>query len=184
VTSARVRGVLIGRFQPFHRGHLAVVREIRSLRPDDGLVLAVGSAQASYSWTNPFTAGERAEMIGAALDEAEVRGVTVVPIVDLDRHALWVAHVESLLPKFERVYTNNPLTRALFERAGYTVESPTLVERERFEGARIRAALAADRGWQEFVPPAVARSLLRLHAAERLAMLRPATDPTPGPDRP
>jgi nicotinamide-nucleotide adenylyltransferase len=167
-----VRGVLIGRYQPFHLGHLAVVREIRGARPDDALILGVGSAQASYSWTNPFTAGERVELIETALDEAAIRGVTVVPIVDIDRHALWVAHVESLLPKFERVYTNNPLTRALFERAGYAVTSPVLVDRERFEGVRVRAALAEDRGWKELVPPAVARLLGQWKAPERLALLR------------
>jgi nicotinamide-nucleotide adenylyltransferase len=107
------------------------------------------------------------------LEEAPVRGVTVVPLVDIDRHALWVAHVESLLPKFERVYTNNPLTRTLFERAGYAVTNPALVERERFEGALVRAALAEDRGWKELVPPAVARLLGEWHASQRLALLRP-----------
>ncbi len=172
-----VRGVLIGRFQPFHRGHLAVVREIRTTRPDEALLLGVGSAQASYTWADPFTAGERLELIGAALDEAGVRGVTVVPIPDIDRHAVWVAHVESLLPKFERVYTNNPLTRALFERAGYAVVAPTLVERERFEGAHVRAALAEAGDWKELVPPAIARQLDAWRAPQRLALLRSAPVP-------
>lgn len=169
---AHVRGVLIGRYQPFHLGHLAVVREIRGARPDDTLILGVGSAQASYAWSNPLTAGERSELIEAALDEAAVRGVTVVPIPDVDRHALWVAHVESLLPRFERVYTNNPLTRTLFELAGYTVTGPTLVERDRFEGVRVRSALAEDHGWKELVPPAVARLLGEWRVPQRLTMLR------------
>jgi nicotinamide-nucleotide adenylyltransferase len=173
VSFGRVRGVLIGRYQPFHRGHLAVVREIRGARPDEPLILGVGSAQASYTWTNPFTAGERVELIEAALGEAAIGGVAVVPIPDIDRHALWVAHVESLLPKFERVYTNNPLTRTLFERSGYVVESPALVERERWEGAKVRVALADDRGWKELLPPGVARLLGEWHAPQRLALLRP-----------
>jgi nicotinamide-nucleotide adenylyltransferase len=172
VSFERVRGVLIGRYQPFHRGHLAVVREIRASRPDDALILGVGSAQASYSWTNPLTAGERAELIEASLHEAAITGVTVVPIPDIDRHALWVAHVESLLPKFERIYTNNPLTRTLFERAGYAVTSPALVERARFEGVRVRAALAEGSGWKELVPPVVARMLAEWNVPQRLAMLQ------------
>jgi nicotinamide-nucleotide adenylyltransferase len=179
VSFGRVRGVLIGRYQPFHRGHLAVVREILGERPDDALILGVGSAQASYSWENPLTAGERIELIEGALREAKVRGVTVVPIVDIDRHALWVAHVESLLPQFERVYTNNPLTRTLFERSGYTVTGTEMVERERFEGARVRAALAADRGWKELVPPSVARQMAAWKVPQRLAMLQPASGTAP-----
>ncbi len=172
-----VRGLLVGRFQPFHGGHLAVVREIRARRPDDELILGIGSAQASYSWKNPFTAGERTEMIRAALAEAEIEGVLSVPIPDIDRHALWVAHVESLVPRFDRVYTNNPLTKVLFERAGLTVVQPTIVDRARFEGERVRAALALGGAWREAVPPAVARLLTQLHAPERLALLRAATDP-------
>jgi nicotinamide-nucleotide adenylyltransferase len=176
-----VRGVLIGRFQPFHLGHLAVVREIRTTHPDQALVLGVGSAQASYSWKDPFTAGERLEMIAAALEEASIREVVAVPVPDIDRHALWVAHVESLLPSFQRVYTNNPLTRVLFERAGYPVERPKLVDRERFEGEHVRAALASDAGWRELVPSAVAQRLTDLGATERLRLLRGSTDP---PTRP
>ena len=167
-----MRGLLVGRFQPFHLGHLEVVRSVRSARPKESLILGVGSAQASYTWKNPFTAGERIEMIDAALAEAGLRQVDAVPIPDIDRHALWVAHVESLLPKFERVYTNNPLTRLLFERAGYTITAPKLVDRARFEGERVRASLADDRGWQERVPPAVARWLAERDAPGRLAMLR------------
>jgi nicotinamide-nucleotide adenylyltransferase len=176
-----VRGLLIGRFQPFHLGHLAVVREVRTTHPDRSLLLGVGSAQASYAWKDPFTAGERLEMIAAALDEASIREVTAVPIPDIDRHALWVAHVESLLPSFRQVYTNNPLTRVLFERAGYEVVSPQLVDRDRFEGERVRGALASDRGWRQLVPAAVAERLTELRAVERLRLLRGASDP---PTRP
>ena len=81
-------------------------------------------------------------------------------------------YLERLLPPFERVYTNNPLTRLLFERAGYSVESPTLIDRRRFEGEHLRGRLASGRGWKGLVPPAVARCLEEYHAPARLALLR------------
>ncbi|MGA8303429.1 MAG: nicotinamide-nucleotide adenylyltransferase [Thermoplasmata archaeon] len=171
-----MRGVLIGRFQPLHRGHLAVVREIRSARPDDELILGIGSAQESYTWKNPFTSGERAEMIARALREAEIDRVVAVPLPDIQRHSLWVRYVESLLPPFERVYTNNPLTRLLFEQARYPVESPSLVERSKFEGATVRDHLARDEGWRPLVPPAVVEYLVELGAPARLAVLRQSPD--------
>jgi len=168
-----MRGVLIGRFQPFHLGHLAVVRALRAARPAEPLLLGIGSAQASYTWENPFTAGERFEMIDAALREAGLSDCPIVPLPDIERHAQWVAYVESMLPPFDRVYTNNPLTRLLFERARYAVESPPLVDRARFEGARIRDALAAGGSWTDRLPPAVAQYLLRVDAPQRLRLLRP-----------
>jgi len=173
-----VRGLLIGRFQPFHHGHLSVLREIRTNRPNEELLLAIGSAQDSYTWRNPFTAGERMEMIGRALREAELTGVVPVPIPDIDRHAVWVRYVESFLPHFERVYTNNPLTRLLFEQARYTVESPRLVDRALFEGETIRGLMAAGGEWKSHVPGAVVRFLEEIDAAQRLKILREGEAPS------
>jgi nicotinamide-nucleotide adenylyltransferase len=168
---AGARGLLIGRFQPFHLGHLALIRQLREHRPTETLLLGIGSAQVAYTIENPFTAGERYEMIEAALEEALLKGCRPVPVTDVDRHAIWVAHVESMLPTFTTVYTNNPLTRALFERAGHPVVEPGLIERERFEGVRVRQALADDRGWRELVPPSVAHLLEDLGGPERLRLL-------------
>ena len=165
------RGLLVGRFQPFHLGHLAVARSIRSARPDEPLLLAVGSAQLSYTADNPFTAGERVEMIERALHEAAIDGCEVIPVVDIDRHALWVAHLASLLPPFRRVYTNNPLTRLLFERAGYPVESPSLVDRGSLEGALLRRRMAEGAEWTSRVPPAVAAYLREIDGEARVRLL-------------
>jgi nicotinamide-nucleotide adenylyltransferase len=167
-----VRGLLVGRFQPFHGGHLAVVREIRSAHPDDPpLLLGIGSAQESHTWKNPFTSGERMEMVERALREAKLDGVVAIPIPDIHRHALWVRYVESLVPPFDEVYTNNPLTRLLFEQAKYPVRRPRLVDRKRFEGENVRRHLARDRGWRPLVPAAVARYLEGIQAPARLAVL-------------
>jgi nicotinamide-nucleotide adenylyltransferase len=167
-----VRGLLIGRFQPFHRGHLEVVRKVRADRPSAPLLIGVGTADESYTWENPFTAGERIEMIERALQEGKVENTYLVPISDIHRHALWVGYLESLLPPFDRVYTNNPLTRLLFERAGYLVESPPLFDRSRFEGLRIREQLADGGPWKDAVPPAVAKYLEEIGAPARLGVLK------------
>ena len=170
---ATVRGLLVGRFQPFHSGHLGVVRANRAERPDDALLLGIGSAQESYTWENPFTAGERFEMIARAVEDAGLERIEIVPIADIHQHALWVRHLEGLLPPLDRVYTNNALTALLFERAGYEVARPALRNRARFEGRQIRARLASGRGWKELVPRPVARYLETIDAPARLALLAP-----------
>ncbi len=175
------RGLLVGRFQPFHSGHLAVVRQIRSRWPGEPLLLAIGSAQESYTLENPFTAAERFEMIRGALEGAGVTGTLTLPLPDIGRHALWVAHTEELLPPFSRVHTQNPLTQLLFERAGYAVERPELVERARFEGRRIRAALAEGGPWKDSVPEAVAAYLGSIGAPDRLRSLARGSAPGSGP---
>jgi nicotinamide-nucleotide adenylyltransferase len=163
-----VTGLIVGRFQPFHRGHLAVVSDLRRAHPDASLLLAIGSAQESFTAENPFTAGERVEMIQRAMSEARIDRCLPIPVADIHQHALWVAYLRGLLPPFEVVYTNNPLTRLLFERERIRVESPTLVDRERFQGIVVRRRLAQGKGWQELVPPAVAQYLEELGAVDRV----------------
>ncbi|HXQ48569.1 MAG TPA: nicotinamide-nucleotide adenylyltransferase [Thermoplasmata archaeon] len=167
-----MRGLLVGRFQPFHRGHWKVVETIRRERPAAALLLAIGSAEESFTWKNPFTAGERFEMIDRTLGGADGPRVHLVPVADIRRHAQWVRYLESLLPSFDRVYTNNPLTRLLFERAGYAVETPPIYSRPKYEGEHIRRCLALNRGWRPLVSPPVAAYLTEIEAPHRLAMLR------------
>lgn len=165
------RGLLVGRFQPFHNGHLAVVQHLKAKRPKEPLVLGIGSAQASHTSENPFTAGERLEMIERTVAAERLAGVTAVPIPDVHRHSVWVAHVASLVPPFRRVYTNNPLTRLLFEEARYPVEAAPMFERAKWQGSTIRAAMATGRAWKRFVPRVVADYLVSIDAEARLKLL-------------
>jgi nicotinamide-nucleotide adenylyltransferase len=165
------RGLFVGRFQPFHLGHLQAIQMIRSGRPSERLLIGIGSAQESYTIQNPFTAGERFDMIDRALSEARIEGVSIVPLPDVHQHALWVPYVEGMLPSFHRVYTNNPLTRGLFEDAGYAVEGTPLFERERWVGVGVRAALARGESMDGLLPPAVARFLTEIAAEARMRLL-------------
>lgn len=161
-------GLIVGRFQPFHRGHLQVVSDLRCSRPDQKLLIVIGSAQDSYTLENPFTAGERVEMIQRALAEARVDGCLPVPVADIHQHAQWVAYLRGLLPPFDIVYTNNPLTRMLFEREKVRVESPPLIDRDRFQGVVVRRRIIEGGQWAELVPPAVAQYLEEIGAPERM----------------
>ncbi len=166
-----MRGLLVGRFQPFHEGHLRLLRHIRdSFRPE-ALFVGIGSAQHSHTFRNPFTAGERFEMILRVLREEALPDTWPVPVPDVDRHAVWVAHVASLLPPFEEVYSNDPLTRHLFESAGYRVPELPLFERTEFQGTLIRERMREGRPWETLVPPPVRRYLEEIKGAERVRML-------------
>ncbi|MCI4323192.1 MAG: nicotinamide-nucleotide adenylyltransferase [Thermoplasmata archaeon] len=173
----RPRGLYVGRFQPFHLGHLRVVERLRRDHPEEGLLLGIGSAQESHTAENPFTAGERMEMIERALAAAKVPGVVPVPIPDLNRHSQWVAYVVSMLPTFQRVYTNSSLTRTLFEEAGFEVQAIPFEDRAELSGKRLRAAMRTGKKWRNAVPPAVGEYLASIHGAERVRGLTVKDDP-------
>lgn len=59
--------LLPGRFQPFHRGHLAIAQT--AVADGHELLVMIGSAQEAATWENPFSAGERREMIATGMAE-------------------------------------------------------------------------------------------------------------------
>ena len=101
--------LVVGRFQPFHNGHMEVLRKCAS--ESDHLVIGIGSAQYSHYPSDPFTAGERYLMINNSLRDEGISNYSIVPMEDLNRFSVWVAHVVSMAPPFKRVYTNNPMTK-------------------------------------------------------------------------
>lgn len=72
--------VFIGRFQPFHLGHLHVVHT--ALRYSDCVTILVGSSDQPRDTFNPWTFEERREMIMASLTEEQRPRVFVQPILD------------------------------------------------------------------------------------------------------
>jgi len=162
---ATSRGLLIGRFQPFHKGHEQLVERIAD--EVDEVVVGVGSADASHSVRNPFTAGERIVMITNVLEDVDVTSY-VVPIEDLNRNAVWVSHAESMCPPFDAVYTNNPLVRRLFQEADYEVRETDLTDRERLRGTRIREEIIAGNAWRDRVPGPVVDAIEEIDGVRRL----------------
>ncbi len=170
-----MRALFIGRFQPFHNGHLMLVRNVLAEEDVDSLVIAIGSTQHSHSQENPFTCGERILMIGSAVfeelynkDGISPARIFVVPVPDVERNAIWVPHLESYCPPFQAVYTKNPLVQRLFEETGYPVRSFPFIERKRFWGTEIRRRMLEKKYWEDLVPPAVYSVIKKLRIAERI----------------
>ncbi|MCL5785630.1 MAG: nicotinamide-nucleotide adenylyltransferase [Candidatus Thermoplasmatota archaeon] len=161
-----MRALVVGRFQPFHLGHLEMVREI--LKEAKSIIIGIGSAQYSHTLKDPFTAGERHLMISTTLEENKIYDFYLVPIEDVNSNPLWVAHVESLTPKFDRLYSNNPLVRRLFIEKRYRVDSVNLLNRDRWSGTRIREKMLKGGKWQEDVPQQVSRIVEEIDGVQRL----------------
>ena len=88
--------VFIGRFQPFHRGHLAIVQ--RALAQAEHLVILCAPCNAPRTLKNPFTFRERETMIRACLGAAERQRVRLLPLADSTYDdAAWNARVRRLV---------------------------------------------------------------------------------------
>ena len=162
------RALFVGRFQPFHYGHLYAIEKI--LKECDELILVVGSAQMSHQPDNPFTAGERIEMIRAALNSSGIstEKYLIIPIPDAPAHRVWVSAVESQTPRFDLVYSNQPLTRRLLIEAGYEVRHIPMFRRGKYEATEIRRRILESEDWSDLVPPEVYRIIQEIDGENRI----------------
>jgi nicotinamide-nucleotide adenylyltransferase len=162
-------GLFIGRFQPFHKGHLATVKF--ALGRVDQLVIVVGSAQKSHEPRNPFTAGERIRMIKESLDadnEVDVRHILIIPVPDIDVHSLWTHQVDLLVPKYDVVFANDLFTLMLFREEGVKAIEAPLHRRNEMQATEIRRRMAAQENWEELVPKPVSKVIKEINGIERV----------------
>ena len=161
-------GLYIGRFQPFHLGHLEAVKHI--LGKVDELVIVVGSAHDSHTIDNPFTAGERITMIRLALKEAKIDAnrYTILPLPDAEFHKVWVSHLLSQTPSFDLVFTNEPLTGRLLKEAGMRVEKIPMFNRGAFTATEVRKRIIDGKNWEELLPKSVAAYIKQIKGEERM----------------
>lgn len=88
--------VFIGRFQPFHNGHLTVVKE--ALRQAKRVLILIGSANMPRTVRNPFTWEERCEMIMDSLPEYDAKRVVCRPLEDSAYNTEdWVSQVQTIV---------------------------------------------------------------------------------------
>ena len=160
------RGIIIGRFQPYHLGHHNAVKNI--LHEIDELVIVIGSSDDSYTIQNPFTSGERLEMITSALKKDGLyEKCFICQVPDVNENSLWTSKIISYCPAFEVVYTNNPLVRQLFEKAGYATKKMVSNLKD-IDGVKTRQLMLSGKDWKTLVPKSVSEYLEKIGAEQRI----------------
>jgi nicotinamide-nucleotide adenylyltransferase len=108
--------------------------------------------------------------IRSALEEARVdfSRVWVVPVPDVHLHMMWVSAVEGYTPKFQIVYSNEPLTKRLFMESDYKVKGIPFFERQFYSSTLIRDKMLADDSWKTLVPKTVVGFIAEIDGISRI----------------
>ncbi len=137
----------IGRFQPFHLGHLDAVKQI--LSHENSVIIAIGSAQYSGTSANPYTFEIRKQIIESSLTGK----FTVLPLNDIHDDTRWCNYVDETLPPYGNVYTGSPVTKSLYEAQN---KHPVIALDLRLpiSSTSIRDKIKSGEEWQGLVPAA------------------------------
>jgi len=164
-----MNGLLIGRFQPFHLGHLEALQFALSIV--DKLWVGLGSSNKSIEKNNPFSAEERKEMILSSIDDSMKNKITIYFIPDVDNHVKWIEKIDTIVPKFDIIFSNDPLTDHLYSKRTVQVISIPFLKRDQLSGTRIRNLIKSDQKWDDLIPNGTKILLENLDVKNRLEIL-------------
>ena len=161
-----MNGLLIGRFQPFHLGHLSAIQF--ALSKVDKLWIGLGSSNKPIEKDNPFTATERKEMILSSIDSSMKKKISIYFIPDVDNHVRWIEKIDTIVPSFDIVFSNDDLTKHLYAKRSTKISSIPFSNREILSGTRIRDLIVSDQKWDDLVPNGTKNFLIGISAKDRL----------------
>lgn len=134
------KAYVIGRFQPFHKGHLYLIKE--ALIVADKAVIGIGSANV-IDFDNPYPIEERIEMVKKAIHEAGLDEYIegIVTIDDVYNDEKWLKLALEKVHDVDLIVGNNDWVNDIFENAGYNVLRVPFYKRHIYQGKVIREKL-------------------------------------------
>ena len=147
------RGLLIGRFQPFHKGHRYLLLECAKLA--EKLIIGIGTPLIKNRNTDPFSFEVRKAMLEAVIKAEKLTGsvIKILPVYDfLDSDDKWYAEMIKAVGEFDVYFGNDEWTTGIFEKHGHTVGRFPFFKRNLYEGKKIRRLIETKGQWQERVP--------------------------------
>lgn len=148
--------LFIGRFQPFHHGHVYVINNI--FKEFKKIKIAIGSSQLSNTCINPFTNTERRKFLVAALKSRNypAKNYEIFEIPDIFNAEKWVNHVVSIVGDFDAVFSNSEWVRILFQQKGFIIGKKITIFKKKYNGTNIRKLICKnDKNWRNLVPKEV-----------------------------
>ncbi len=152
-------GLFVGRFQPFHKGHMYALRY--ALLHCESLVIGIGSSNESGTHSDPLSTAERVKIIRAALKgegigTGKIRFLAIPDFHDNDK---WFNYIIKKEPGIGIVFSRNWLVKKIFRERGIDAVSPKWHKRSILKAAKIRERIREGREWRSTVPKGAARQI-------------------------
>ncbi len=158
--------LFIGRFQPFHNGHLLVIEGMTKVCGK--IFIGIGSSDKKSDSQNPFTAAERKEMIQRALqgrDLIPMFDINFVELPDTSSDEAWRELVLSKVEKIDKVWSGDERTKKCFEGV---IEIQNIRPVPGISDVEILGKMKSRINWQDQLPKEVVSYIQEIDALDRL----------------
>lgn len=144
-------GLVVGRFQPFHKGHLHLIK--KALIAADKIIIAVGSSNITDK-DNPLSYKTRVKMLKKVISEEGIvdRVIKIVSSPDHPSDDVWLNKLLKNVGRFDIAFGNNDWTNGILEKVGYKVASIPFLNRKIYQGVIIRRLFKKGKNWEERIP--------------------------------
>jgi nicotinamide-nucleotide adenylyltransferase len=156
-------GVYWGRFNPPHRGHIALAK--RLVKKVDFLIVAVGNAESKNTRRNPFSGEERVEMLRSYLKEQSIKVKDVVAVNDGNS---WASSIDNLFEKcgeFDILFTDH---KTIARLVGNRAKVVSFERRGGISSTLMRDSIAEGRKWENLTGKSVVSLMKRLDGIARI----------------
>ncbi len=141
--------LFIGRFQPFHNGHLYSLE--KCLEIAEKVTIVVAKSNVSETKDDPWDYKLRKMMVCEVIrgERIEERVERICSCPDNPSDKVWLREIKKRAGKFDIVVSNNPWVLSIFKEAGYETSESGLYNRDELEGVKIREMMrGGDERWK------------------------------------
>lgn len=142
--------VFIGRFQPFHNGHLSVLQDIKKNSKIQNIIILIGSSQFKKTKENPYSYSERKKIIKLSINSIIKIKILIYPCPDVFNDQLWFKNVIKKTGRNIIVYSGNTWVQKIFKKNKIKVVQTK--KRINISGTILRQMIKKDNtNWQRYI---------------------------------
>lgn len=106
-------GIIIGRFQPIHIGHITLIKQ--AIKKSHHVLIFLGSSFEPPTVKNPFNVQQRSELIRLGLTDQEYLRISFMTVKDSPySDATWISSINRTIKYFKSVNCNKYTETTLF----------------------------------------------------------------------
>lgn len=144
-------GLVIGRFQPLHKGHVYLIK--KALVVCEKIIIGIGSSNVQDS-NNPFEVKERKKMVEELIRSEKLDGwvIKIIEIPDVPDDDVWFEMIKNQAGEIDAVIGNNDWVSRIFKSHHIPVIAVEYFNRRLLEGYKIRRLMEKNKSWENRVP--------------------------------